>query len=180
MSSYSASASPRHALWVLVADGKQAHLYECRRTAKIIPLRGYAKHAYQADEQEWDLIPIPEADLMAETPDDYELGHDKRGSIFGNTSSVRHTVEPHMDMREGLKRRFMRTVAAKLTHAYAQKRFSSLIIAAPPRALGELREYLGSDIPQPVITEIPKQLTHCKAHELIEHIKDALPYAHAA
>ena len=32
--------------WVLVADGKQANIYECRKATQKIPLAGANKHHY--------------------------------------------------------------------------------------------------------------------------------------
>jgi protein required for attachment to host cells len=175
-----APAFRKSALWILVADGKHAHFYEGRRIAKIIPLRIPNRHIHQDEEHAWELEPLPEAAMAAESTADYELGHDKRGSIFGNTSSVRHTVEPHMDANAEVKEHFMRAIAAKLAEAHDDNRFDKLIIAAPPRMLSALRRHIGLALAQHVLAEIPKDLTHCGNHDLLAHIGYALPRVQAA
>ncbi|HUY67954.1 MAG TPA: host attachment protein [Alphaproteobacteria bacterium] len=175
-----ATSAPRKqpVIWALIADGKQARVYECRRVEKIVPMSGTTRHAYSTEELEWELVPRKDMSQEAESPGDYQTGHSQRGSIFGATASVRHTVEPHVDMKEELKRRFMHAVAQKLDETCRNKAFDRLIVALPPRMLGELREYLDPRVRNTIMAELPHEFAHCGTRELLAHIRPALAEAY--
>jgi protein required for attachment to host cells len=161
--------------WILVTDGGHLGIYECRHVEKIISLGGTGKHTYQSRKMEWELQPLPNMFRSAESVKDYQLGHDRRGSVFGSAASVRHTVEPHLDARDEVKHHLVRSIAATLQRASSEKRFTHLIVAAPAKMLGDLREHFGPSLMKLVAAELPKDLTRCPEHELLSHLKDVLP-----
>jgi protein required for attachment to host cells len=62
--------------------------------------------------------------------------------------------------------RFVHGMADLLLSAYNRHEFESLIIVAPPNALGEMRKALPDRIRDLVVTEINKDLTHLPVAEL--------------
>jgi len=162
------SSSPlTPSLWVVAADGDQAHFFQAARVTKALPMSGSGQHQYYEEKTELELTPLPDGILRAEKLDDYDLGFDKRGSTC-------HTGEPPQTVHEELKRRFMRTIAVKLNQDFAKKSFDRLVIVVPAHLLGEIRKHLDPDVMQHVVAELPKELVHCDAKELLDHVKSAL------
>ena len=165
------SGSP---FWVLVTDGRQARFYQLIETERTISMSGASKRRRYEEIREQDLTPVEESLLATETRGDYDLGHGRRGALASDFSSTRHTFEPREDIGEKIERRFAQSVAAKLSHAYAEKRFDRLAIVAPPRMLGELRGHLAPEVAKCIAVELPKELAHCAEKEVLAHVKRAL------
>ena len=51
-----------------------------------------------------------------------------------------------------------------------QGRFDGLVLVAPPRALGQLRDELSSFLRDKVSAELTKDLTQTPLHELPQHL----------
>lgn len=166
--SYRTPMSSHLLFWVLAADGAEAQVYQLDKVEKTIPLSG-GKNPHYDEATEQVLTPLPGLSFKAEKLSDYELGHDKAGSTFSSEPALRHAIQPRLDMKEELKRRFLHAVALKMKEAHDAKLFDLLIIVAPPRALGELREYLGPDIMDQSV-ELPKELVHHTPRELLDHV----------
>jgi protein required for attachment to host cells len=166
--------------WVLVADGKQAQIYECLKTIRNIPLGGVNIHHYFNEKSGIELAPVPDGTLTAETIDSYQIGHDRRGTSSSSVSSVHNTYEPHGNIEEELKRHFVKAIAAKLDRACAEKSFDRLVLVAPARMVGEIREQLTAEAQKRIAAVLPKDLTHYRGQALIEHLHDTLTEAHLA
>jgi protein required for attachment to host cells len=179
MCAFDISTDRKEVTWIVVADGRKMRVYESRQIQKIVPMGGSSKHFYQIEKTDWELDPVPRMDADAESSKDYQMGHDHRGSLFGFTAAQRHTVEPHIDVRDEIREHLISTVAAKLLEACKAKNFDHLILIAPPQILGKLKELLDPSVTKRIAAEIPKNLTHYKKEVLLGYIKDALPSAHA-
>jgi len=166
--------------WVLVADGKQANIYDCRKAMQKIPLGGANKHHAFDEKPIHELVPVPNGALEAESINDYQVGHDRRGTTSSSVSSVHNSYEPHGDIKEELKRRFTEALAKKLGKAHEEKLFDHIILVAPAKMIGELREQLAPDLQRCVAAVLPKDLTHYLGHELLPHLQDTLLEAHVA
>jgi len=77
------------------------------------------------------------------------------------------------DAREEIKQHFIKMIAARLNEALSQKSFDKLVLVAPPKMLGELREFLAPAVKKRVAAEMPKDLTHYEGEELLQHLKDS-------
>lgn len=139
--------------WIVIADGKHARIYE-----RSVPR---AK-----------LVPVLEQDLLAEDPHGFarELGSDRPGRAFDPGTGTPHAMEPHSDPHERSKVAFARRVAALLDEAIAKKRFTHLVLIAPPRTLGVLREELGAAARACIIASAGKDLIKTPIAELPAHI----------
>jgi protein required for attachment to host cells len=144
--------------WVLIADGRQAQIYVRERAEK----RGSVIR---------ELTPIADMRREAEPVTDYETGRNATGMVFESVGGARHMSEPHMDVREKVKQHLATEIADALDAAKTEKRFDHLILAAPPKMLGEIKKRLSKPILKCVIAALPKELTHCDVEELRERLR---------
>lgn len=158
--------------WVLVADGKQAQVYAHAVEEKSVPLAGNAKHRHYDASPARILTPIPGMRWEAESPKAYETGRNATGMVFASVGGARHIGEPHIDARREVKQHFASDLAAQINDAREKKRFDRLVLAAPPRMLGEVRTHLSEAVRKVVIAELPKELTQCDSRTLQEHIRE--------
>lgn len=140
--------------WVVVADGARA------RILSGDPAKGGLESV------------MPElvgrgrekgAELMADRP-----GRSLDSSQVGN----RHAMEPPTDPKEVEKQRFARELASTLEAADKEGRFDRLLLVAPPKMLGELRDVLSQKIKEKIYKEVDKDLTWVSVHELPGHLRD--------
>jgi protein required for attachment to host cells len=160
--------------WVLIADMKQAQIYNCSKTLKQTPLTGANPHHYYDEKSGHALAPVLNGLFKAESIDDYQVGHDRRGTASSSNSSAHNTYEPKGDIKTELKRRFAETLSDKLQQAYAEKLFDQLVLVAPPKMIGEFREQLTPDIQHNIVASLSKDLMHYHGQELMTHLHDTL------
>ena len=140
-------------VWVLIADGGRA-----------LVLRN------EGDEMYPNLKVVQT--YAIENPPTREQGTDRPGrtnDAFGNKSSVGQT-----DWHQQAENRFMHTLAADLDRQHEAGAFKSIIIAAPPTALGELRKAESVNLKKAVIADIHKDWTHMPIHEIEKAVTKAL------
>jgi protein required for attachment to host cells len=113
--------------WVLVADGGRVRcLEEKRRGAGLVELPAYAMTHDDAD-----------------APSD----RDRPTRVHESLGQTRHSVEKALSPHEEEEHRFLLRVGARIGAASQRKLFDRLVIFAPPRALGWLRQAL----PEPTL-----------------------------
>jgi protein required for attachment to host cells len=61
-------------------------------------------------------------------------------------------------------------LAAMLEDGLNQGRFDCLVLVAPPRALGQLRDELSESVHDKISAELAKDLTQTPQHKLPEHL----------
>ncbi|HEY0282546.1 MAG TPA: host attachment protein, partial [Rhizomicrobium sp.] len=94
-----------------------------------------------------------------------EDGSDKPERAFA-VGKARGVVEPRHDYIKLAKHNFAREVAGMLDAALADRRYDRLVLVAPPRSLGELRELLSERVKASLAHEVPKNLTKLGADAL--------------
>ncbi len=166
-------------VWVLVANGEHTQIYRYHKNRDVTPMRESEKYSYD-DKNHHELTPVPGMALTAESPDNYHVGHDQRGSFIGGNNSAHNTCEPHLDIRDEIKQNLVTKLVAKLKQACSDKAFDHLVIAASPKILGILRQHLDAGILSRVIAEIPKDFTHDNNHALLAHLQSTLTEARVA
>lgn len=164
--------------WVLVADSRQAQIYEYHKSTQEIPLAGANKHHYTSERSDHELAPVPNGALEAESIDDYQIGRDQRGTASSDNSPVHNAYAPHGDITEELKRRFAKAIAGKLHRACMENFFDRLVLVAPAKMIGELVEQLTTDVQDSLVAVLSKDLAHYQGHNGMAHIRDALAEAH--
>jgi protein required for attachment to host cells len=176
----SAQINQASIIWVLVADGASAKIYRYHKNKAVMPMRDTKRRPYDEIMKSHDLTLVPGMEFKAESLDDFQVGHDGRGSLIGGQTSAHNTCEPHLDIHAEVKQNLVLAIAVKLKKACADKSFDHLVIAASPQILGALRQHLEAGVLSRVIGEIPKDFTNDKNHALLAHLQDALTEAHVA
>ncbi len=140
--------------WVLVADGAKARILERRSaTGPLVPAPGQC---------------FAEAEARKSTRD---IGADRPGRVQESANAARHSMEPRVDWHRFAKEQFARKVADALEQAAMAHKFDSLLIVAPPQALGDLRAAMGSRARALVESEVGKDLTGFADHEIRAHLR---------
>src|ERR1700722_2140591 len=156
--------------WVLIADDKQAQIYDCHKTSEKIALGGANPHHYYDEKSGHELVPVLNGLLESESMNDYQIGHDRRGTTSSSNSSAHNTYEPHGDIKGELKRKFAESISHKLQQALTDKLFDRLVLVAPAKMIGELREKLANDIQSKVVASLSKDLRQYHGQELMTHL----------
>jgi protein required for attachment to host cells len=130
----------KHDGWVVVADGEKA-----------LFLRN------EGDAQHPNLEVFRE--MAQENPPTREQGTDKPGRVHESAQHGRSSVE-NTDWHQIGKERFAREVADRLYKYAHAGRFDRLVLVAPPKILGEMREALHPAVSERIVSEIPKTLTN--------------------
>jgi protein required for attachment to host cells len=142
--------------WVVAADGKRALFF-------------------RNDGADRSLQPIPELIERHDVPDTHEMVSDRAGQRSGGPGSAGSGATiPRNDPHEFEEKRFVEHLAKELDEAALAKRFDRLIIAAPPRALGNLRRALSKQTAELIAAEYDKDFTKSPAPDLAEHVKEHL------
>jgi protein required for attachment to host cells len=140
----------RHGEWVVVCDGAKALLMENAGDHKFPNLK-----TIEVFEQK---------DLPTR-----ELGTDKPGrthSSFGyGSSAVTQT-----DWHDQAEQAFLTHLAQRLDAAVAAGKVKSLILVAPPRALGMIRQVYSHALKGAVRAEVDKDLVKLPVYEIEKHL----------
>lgn len=145
---------PKHPVtWIVIADGSRA---------KIVARREDGKGFDILSESASDEAHTPSRDIWSDRP-----GQTQESGYSGH-----HSIEPRRDPHEERKAAFARDLAVQLNQAGGEKRFDNLILFAPPRCLGELREALDEATQRKIKASAPKDLTKLPLGELPRHLED--------
>ena len=108
--------------WVLVGDGRRALFLQNHGDPDLLDLR------------------VVEA-RVDENPATRDQGSDAPGRVYGTSGAPRSAVE-NADWHELEKEHFAKTIAERINIAAEAGELSEIVIIAPPRVLGELRQEL--------------------------------------
>jgi protein required for attachment to host cells len=98
-----------------------------------------------------------------------EQGTDKPGRSFQSFGTARSAVE-QTDWHDQSERRFLADLVDRLDAAVAAGEVKSLILVAPPRALGVLRPILSSGLRAAIRAEIDKDYVKMPVYEIEKHL----------
>lgn len=105
--------------------------------------------------------------------------HPDQTSNFG-TKASEHKGALHghgeINAKETQERRFAHTLAHVLERGHGTQAFTRLVLVAPPKLLGQLRENLSRSLQGAVVSEVHKDYTHSGADELMTLLRPALPH----
>jgi protein required for attachment to host cells len=136
--------------WVVVCDGTKALVLENVGDEMFPNLK--TKEVYQQ-----------------EAPRTHEQGTDAPGRAFSSVGEARSAVG-QTDWHAQDERRFLEKLADRLDAAVRAGEAKSLIIAAPPRALGTLRQVYSQGLRGALAAEIDKDLVKMPVHEIEKHL----------
>src|SRR4029077_15324943 len=102
-------------------------------------------------------------------PKTREQGTDAPGRSINSIDSRRSAME-QTDWHEQQEQRFLRQLAGHLDAEINAGKTKSLIIVAPPRALGVLRHEYSHDLRKALHAEIDKDFVKLPVHEIEKHL----------
>lgn len=135
--------------WIIVADGGGARFF-------VRALPG---------------LPLEELEQLAETPRKLDHRHGSHDDVGHGQHAVLARAVPH----ERAEREFLRHVGGQIDRAVIENQVDQLVLCAPPRALGLLRDFISEnsrrlltgEFPIDVLRETKSQLDErMKAHRL--------------
>jgi protein required for attachment to host cells len=141
----------RNSTWILVADGARARVFASRGTGKGV-------------------TELPDRAFIGSRQHSRDLGSDRPGRAFDSTGFARHAMEPPTDPHRRAEGEFLRAVVEWLIGQDNAGKFDHLIVIAPPRALGQLRQFLTKALIQKLVQEIALDLTQADAAEIETHL----------
>jgi protein required for attachment to host cells len=136
--------------WVVVCDGAKALILENAGDALYPNLQ--TREVYQQDD--------------AKT---HEQGTDAPGRSINSIDSRRSAME-QTDWHDQAEQRFLADLAKRLDAAVTAGETKSLIVVAPPRALGMLRQAYPNGLRGAVKAEIDKDYVKMPVHEIEKHL----------
>ena len=143
----------RHGEWVVVCDGAKALVLENAGDIRASNLK-----MVQVFEQK---------DLAT-----HMIGTDAPGRTFNSVGSARSAVE-QTNFHDLAERAFLTQLARHLEQAIASGKTKSLIIVAPPRALGMIRPAYSHAVKSAVRIEVDKDLVKMPVHEIEKRLTGA-------
>ena len=102
-------------------------------------------------------------------PPTHEQGSDEPGRVFQSVGGTRSAVE-QTDWHDQSEHEFLTKLAARLDAAVKAGQIKSLIIVAPPRALGVIRNAYTPALRAAVRVEIDKNLVRMPVHQIEKHL----------
>lgn len=141
--------------WFLIADGARA---------RLLRNDGPGTALVAATDQEY-VAPAVHGHSR-------DLKSDKPGRAYDTSTGQPHAMEPHHDYHDYEKRQFARHVAKVLDEHAGRKAIDRLVVAAPPKTLGDLRAEMSPHTAALIVAEFHKDLTHVPLNKLLEHMPD--------
>jgi len=129
-----------HGAWVFVGDGQKALFLINEGDEKFPNLRRLSVEEHR-------------------DPPTHEQGSDAPGRAYSSVGSGRSAVG-ETDWHEIEKERFAAAIADRINRAAQSEAFKQLVIVAPPKILGDLRDAFAKETETKIVVEIPKDLTH--------------------
>ncbi|MCC6890983.1 MAG: host attachment protein [Hyphomicrobiales bacterium] len=136
----------RQGHWVIVCDGKKALVLENAGDEKFLNLK--TRQVFDHPDQKTQ-----------------ELGTDAPGRSHSSVGHGRSAME-QTDWHTQEEERFLQALAKHLDAEVKAGHVKSLLIVAPPRALGVLRAAYSHDLKQALAGEIDKDLVALPVHEI--------------
>lgn len=98
-------------------------------------------------------------DVMShDDPPSRDIVTDKPGRFGGTDGNNKSAAEPP-DFHDRAEVDFLQTVASQLDRYVSQGEAKAVVLAAAPRALGQIRPLLSSEVKNAIIGEVAKDLT---------------------
>tara|TARA_R110002049_G_scaffold30316_1_gene103036 strand:+ start:75922 stop:76458 length:537 start_codon:yes stop_codon:yes gene_type:complete len=144
---------PHKNQWILVADGGRAHVISVHNDAE-------GRHLETVHE------------MIADNRSSSDIASDKPGRGFASPggNQQRHAMPPSTDPHEHAQVEFVDDVMSYLTAKRNDGKFDNLIVVAPPKIMGTVRQKMSKPVEQALDGEITKDLTKLPLSDLPEHL----------
>jgi protein required for attachment to host cells len=142
--------------WVLLADASRA---------KVVRI---PRHMAGAPREAIETV----LEFGAEHRQLREIMADEPGRSYASTGKRRSAIEYHSDPVREQTRAFARTIVSELEERFAQADFERLVVCAPARMLGALREARSEALADVTFKEIEKDYTKLPQVDLRNIVED--------
>jgi len=139
-----------HNAYVFIGDGRKALVLRNDGDAKYLSLK-------------------IERVFVDQNPPTHDQGSDRPGRAFSSVGNLRSSME-QTDWHAMEEHKFAHQVAAALEKIVRERKAEALIVAAPPRALADLRKAFHPDVKKKIVAEIDKDLTNHPVSEIEKHL----------
>lgn len=136
--------------WVVVCDGGKALILENTGDTRFPNLR--TRETYEQKH-----------------PATHQQGSDVPGRAFASVGGARSAVE-QTDWHDQSERNFLKTLASRLNAAVTAGEVNSLVVVAPPRALGIIRQAYSRQVRDAIRAEIEKDYVRLPISEIETHL----------
>lgn len=136
--------------WVVVCDGTKALILENAGDEKFPNLQ--TKEVFEQ-----------------QNPKTQQQGSDAPGRAFSSVGAVRSAMD-QTDWHEQAERAFLNDLAGRLDAAVGAGDTKSIVIVAPPRALGFLRQSYSNQLKRVLRHEVHKDFVKLPVHEIERHL----------
>ena len=141
--------------WVVVAESSRGRIY-------------------QAETSTSQLTEVEDLIHPASRMHEGELMTDRSGGDMGSSAHWRHAMEPKSSAHKEEIQHFAEEIAARLASAHQQGSFDRIILVAPPKCLGALRQAMSDDVANCITEELGKNLVQHSAEDVRAHLKSLL------
>jgi protein required for attachment to host cells len=136
--------------WVVVCDGAKALVLQNAGDSGLLNLE--TREVHKQDD-----------------PKTSELGTDRPGRAMSSVGAGRSAME-EVDRHEQGERDFLVMLAGRLDAAAAKGDIAALVLVAPPRALGVLRETYSAPLRKALKAEIEKDYVNLPIDQIERHL----------
>jgi len=113
---------------------------------------------------------VAERVFADDNPPTREQGTDAPGRAFASAHTTRRSAVEATDWHEIEEHRFVQRACAALEKLVRERGAPALVVAAPPRALADLRRALRPDVRARIVGEVEKDLVKHPIREIEKHI----------
>lgn len=99
------------------------------------------------------------------------LGSDREGTVFQSVGGARSKVE-QTDLHRQAEERFVANVAERISALVRNEGIKRLVLAAPPRVLGQLRTELDPHTRSAISAELGKDLVNLEVTDIEKYLTD--------
>ena len=128
-----------HNTLILIGDGQKALFLRNKGTPQQLNLQ--VEHILEQD-----------------NPSTREQGTDRPGRSIGSVGAARSAME-QADWHYIAEERFARAIADALYRFAHDNSFDKLVVVAPAKVLGNLRQAFHAEVTERIVGEVPKELT---------------------
>jgi len=105
-----------------------------------------------------------------DNPPSHQQGTDRPGRGFAGAGSPRRGGMAETDWHQLEEQRFAERVAAALADVVRKRHVPAILVAAPPRALADLRRAFHADVKARIVAEVDKDLTKQPVDRIKAHL----------
>jgi protein required for attachment to host cells len=106
-----------------------------------------------------------------DNPPTHEQGTDRPGRTFSSAGTHRRGAVEETDWHHLEEHRFIERVAKALADVVRERNVPAIVIAAPPKALADLRKAFHADVKAKIVAEIGKDFTNEPVSEIERHLQ---------